>query len=235
MRRKVKKSSLRIAVLLAVPAIAFPAAVSLTSGNTVTCEFGTCSSIDSLTAGQTAGSFLDIPFTVNGNSFELDSLWSAWNNDPHSTKFTVTPIVTYTGSSPLAQSDIFTIDFWQNFTYSGITNGTYHESTGSYVNAAPGSTLSMEAFFGGQGVGLMGPFGLGDAAGDGVKQLTGVSGDPLTFEYSFIFDFAKGSDPGSVIAAPAAIPEPGSGVFALFGVMLLGAGGWKRVRQAFAH
>ena len=98
----------RLAALVALPVIAFPAAISLTGG-TPTCLYGNCSSVDVLDPGQTlTPGIVSTGFTVNGDSFRLDAQFEASNNNPHGTSVFFDPIVTYIGLGPTAQDDVFT-------------------------------------------------------------------------------------------------------------------------------
>lgn len=228
-----KLTTFRLAALLAAPMLASSAAVTLTVGASTTCEYGPCSSVDSLTAGQTASGAPDVTFTVNGDSYQLYSPFSVTNKDPHGTSINFTPTVTYTSTTPSAQADVFTIDFLQNFVYTGALNGFYYSEAANVAtnNAASASTVNIEAFYGGQGLGLM-TFGPGDASGSDFAQLFGLSGNPLTFDYKFTFDFAAGSVAGSSISSPASVPEPTTYAFALLGGMaLMSAKRFRRQRK----
>jgi hypothetical protein len=222
MRSQIKLHTLRVAALLAAPIAAFPAAVTLTVGSTVNCEYGPCSSVDTLSAGQTTSGNVAVTFNVNGDQYSLSSPFSAADHDPNGTSISFSPTVTYLGTSPTAQADKFTIDFLQNYSYSGPLNGYYYdESTLGTLNgkAAPSSNFTAQLFYNGQGLGLMGPFYVGTSSGDGEKQLYGLS-SPLTADYQFVYDFAAGTLPGagaSAPNAPSATPEPSAYALTLLG------------------
>jgi hypothetical protein len=182
---------IKLAVFFIAPAIAIPSAISLSIGGNTSCEFGDCSNVDSLAAGQSTSGTIHFSFSVNGDPFSFYAPFSAANYDPHGTSVGYSPTVTYLGSSPSSQDDKFEIDFWQNYTYSGALNGkSFGESTGAIIlNTGPGSNFTAQAFYGGQGLGVMGPFTEGDSSGSNRVTLSGLSGDPLTFEYQLIYDF----------------------------------------------
>jgi hypothetical protein len=190
--------------------MAFPAAISLTVGGTTQCLFGDCSSVGVLAPAQSVHDFADYtPFTVNGDSFVLYAPFFAANNVLNGTTVAYEPFVIHTGHSSTQQNDAFEIDFFQNFAYSASLNGKYSEATDSYVYlAGPGSSFTAQAFYGGQGLGLMGPF-IGLNGSDSHEAvLSDLSGTPLTFEYQMIYDFTAGSEPDALMVALGPIPLP---------------------------
>jgi hypothetical protein len=219
-----------LAALLAAPMIASPAAITLTVGATTTCEYGNCTNVDTHFPGGGATASPTVTFTVNGDTYQLLAPFTGMNNSPNGVTFVATPTITYTGATPTAQADNFTIDFLENFTYPGSTTGTYHEASGAVIEGgAVGSSFTAQAFYDGTGLGVLGPFTTTGSFMTAEKSLSGLSGSPLAVDYQFVYDFAAGTTTGGSISAPSSVPEPATYAFALFGgLVLLSARGFKR-------
>ncbi|HEX4769460.1 MAG TPA: hypothetical protein VH351_01425 [Bryobacteraceae bacterium] len=190
-----------------MPAIAFPAAIALIAGGT-TCLYGNCDNPDVLTPGQGGPGLANVSFTVNGDAFSLYAPFSVANNSPNGTSVSYLPIVVYTGSAPTRRTDAFTIDFYQDFSYPA-PSGKYSEATGAFVwDAGPGSYFIAEAFYNGNGVGIMGPFAEGDSSDSHESALTLLGGNPLNFQYEMTYIFEPGSLHYAVMAAPGPPGKP---------------------------
>jgi hypothetical protein len=62
-------------------------------------------------------------------------------------------------------------------------------------------------YYGGQGIGLVGPYGLGYHFTRETTTLTGLTGDTLPAEFVFNFNFEAGTETGSGGSA-SPVPEP---------------------------
>jgi hypothetical protein len=103
------------------------------------------------------------------------------------------------------------MNFYANYYNSspGTWDGAYTETVPLelYGNVGAGSTVSAELFYGGQGIGLVGPFGPGYHFAQVTTTLTGLNNDILPAVFVFNFNFEAGTDTGSG-GSGSPVPEP---------------------------
>ena len=191
-------------------AVAQPAAIMVNS----TCEMGSCSSVDSITYGQTAGSSFSFNYTfADGDLYNVAGNWSA-SYGSGGNQLNVIFSSTYGGPTASVANDSMTFDLLQNIfdSSAGTFNGTYTEHVPTYLSTGVGSasTISAEVFYDGQGVGLIGPFGVGSNYGQQSAYLTGLTGNTLTEDYRFTLNFGAGTQSGA--SAASATPEPAQAI-----------------------
>jgi hypothetical protein len=140
------------------------------------------------------------------------------------TAVTIYPVATYVGSSPSIGNDTIAFDSFQNIYDSsrGSWDGSYTETIPLSLsgNAGAGSTVSGELFWDGQGLGLIGPFGIGNNVGQNTETLTGLDATTLSAEYAFTFNFDAGTQNGAV-ASSSPVPEPVYTYLMGFGLLAL--------------
>jgi hypothetical protein len=182
--------------------------------------------IDSLNLGDSVGpTAFNLNQTVNGDNYNLTGTYSTSYTATGGTFIGLSVNAAYLGSSPTASADTLTVDVFQNFFNSspGNWDGTYPESSGD-IDAGPGRSVSVQAFWGGQALPLLGPYSSPTPNKLASGDLIGLNGDTLTGELQVTFDFAAGTNPGasaSSLSVSSAVPEPG---FMPVGFALLGAG-----------
>jgi hypothetical protein len=134
-------------------------------------------------------------------------------------------VATYLGNSThtASSADVLSVDLLEDFSYTGSTSGTYTETaTLSQTNVGGGSSVTAQLFFGGTGIGLLGPFtGMGSQVY--TKSATLTPPNPALADFNYTFTLAAGS--------PAATPEPGSLTFLGIGVSIFA---FTRGRRAIA-
>jgi hypothetical protein len=192
------KSLFRTALLaLALPAISLPATLALT-GPTV--DFG----------GSNGPTSFNSAVTVNGDSYNISGTYSA-SYGAAGTFIAIYPTVTYTGASPTAQVDSITLALTQPYfdNSPGTWDGAYTESIPFTIGGTVGAGTSAtgQLFYDGQGLGLVTANGAGSFFTTNTANLTGLTGDTLTADYDFTFNFGAGTNAGGVINS-VATPEP---------------------------
>lgn len=199
----VSRYSLFVISALLIPGLAQSAAIQAT-GSTVVCEIGNCASPGSL---NDTGTIPTTPYSfvytfANTDTFDVTGTYSAQGaaTGP-AMQFSAT--ATYVGNSThtASSADTLSVDFLEDFTSTSSLDGSYSShATLTQTSVAPGSSTSGELFFGGQGIGLMGPYtGIGsEFATAGPTNLSGL-GDSTEGDFRFTFVLAAGSP---------AIPEP---------------------------
>jgi hypothetical protein len=192
-----------------------------------TCVVGTCpppnpGPTDAIqfngSVGPTPGSY-NLLFG-DGDAYTISWIFSASYGN-NGTEVSITPTATYTGSSPSAGNDVINFDFFQNFydNSPGSWDGSYTETVPLQLfgNVGAGSVVQAELFIDGQGLGLVGPYGVGDHFGSNTENLTGLDAATLSYEYEFNYDFQAGTQRGSTASS---VPEPYE-TLPLLGVVLL--------------
>ena len=206
--------------LAAVAAIT-PASAFVVSADG-TCISGTCGSPDVLGAGMLISlAPFSGSFTVNGDPFSIVGVVTAANLNGLTTILNPSFRLTYTGTAPLAQADMFDVNIQQNFASTATLPGVYqYEQTGTgSPGIAPSSSLTVDNLIngvsvsgGGVTVSLPGPFDTG-------FQFNTIStiANPLTDVFSYAFNFESNTLPGAYVevAEPGALFVMGIGLIAI--------------------
>jgi hypothetical protein len=193
----------------------FPAAIQITGSNTI-CEVGNCASPGTLSPGDSIGATAySFPYTfANTDTYFIGGSYSASGAAP-TINFSAT--ATYIGNSTGTASafDTLSVDLFQFFKYNDNPDGTYDESaTLSQANVAPGSYVTSQLFFDGQGIGLLGPLTtLGSQSYSMSAVLTGLS-NPSEADFNYTFHIAAGSP---------AVPEPTDAGLLALGIAGIGS------------
>ena len=204
------RSSYFVAAFLLSAAVAKPAAITLNG----TCELGNCSSVDSVSNGQSVGpaNFNFNYSFADGDIYNLSGTYSASYSTINGSSIGLGLSATYTGSSPSVGNDVLTFDLLQNYfdNSAGSFDGTYHETAPVTLsgNVGAGSTVTAQLSYDGQGIGLLGPYGPGTNLGQQSAYLTGLDGNYLDADFNFTFHFLAGTQPGAGGTSPAPTPEP---------------------------
>jgi hypothetical protein len=137
--------------------------------------------------------FTDFDFNYtfsDGDTYNISGQYAA-RYDSDGTWIDVTPVVMYTGSAPAAGTDRITFDLLQNYfdNSPGTWDGNYTETLPLVNSAGRGSTLSAQLIIDGQGLPVAGPFGPGSYYLQNTAYLSGLTGDILSWDYQFQFDF----------------------------------------------
>jgi hypothetical protein len=200
-----------------------PAAIQATGSNTL-CEVGNCASPGTLSPGQSIGA-TDYSFIytfANTDKYFVAGSYSASGNAP---TISFSAVATYLGNatSTASAADTLSVDLLQVFNYNDNPDGTYDESaTLSQANVAPGSYVTSELFFGGQGIGLMGPLTtLTTQTFSMSATLTGLS-NPSEADFNYTFHIAAGSP---------AVPEPAETGFLTLGIAIIGMLTFRRNKR----
>jgi hypothetical protein len=211
MSTRAKKWCFLPAFLLLLPSAVFAGDVQING----LCVLGTCppptGTSDAVQYGQSIGPTSgSTSVTLGTDSYSVAWTFAAAYN-ALGTSISVNPVVTYTGASPSTTNDVITFNFFQNYydASPGSWDGAYTETIPLNISGSvgAGSTASGELFYGGQGLGLVGPFGLGSHVGQNTVTLSGLTASTLSAEYEFTFDFEPGTlTGGSDNSSP--IPEP---------------------------
>ncbi len=191
------RTSCLIATMLLTAGFTQAAAISVNG----TCEIGNCSSPGTLNPGDSIGttSFGFNYVLADTDRFFISGTYSASGNAP-SVAFQATAAYLGNSTNTASSADKISVDLLQMFGYNGSPDGTYGENaTLSQSNVAPGSNVTAELSFGGQGIGLLGPYtGNGSQTYSASKDLTGLS-NPNLADFNYTFNLAAGSP---------AVPEP---------------------------
>jgi len=183
-----------------------------------TCEVGVCSPVDTLGIGDSTSGNFDFITSVNGDPYNIFGSYSATNPPSGDTAMMLDLTAVYTGSSPTEQTDVLTINQFQDYTVTG-PSGTYFEDITAGLGGplGTGSSLSAQLFYNGQGLGQLGPFTT--SANESLSKSLTLS-SPLDADAEFVFDFAPGSENGSYMTTT---PEP-TGLGPVAAILTLGLG-----------
>jgi hypothetical protein len=199
-----------LAAALLLPITASAEAILINS----TCVVGTCppGPTDVIGFGQSIGPITGSYSLMFPNSDTYSVGWSfSASYSASGTEIVADPVVTYAGLAPSLGDDVITLHFYANYydSSSGSWDGAYTETIPLelYGNVGAGSTVSAELYYGGQGIGLVGPYGLGYHFTRETTTLTGLTGDTLPAEFVFNFNFEAGTETGSGGSA-SPVPEP---------------------------
>jgi hypothetical protein len=218
-----------LAFLLSLPFAAFAADIQING----VCVVGTCpppsGTSDAIQFGQSIASVGSYPLTFADTDTYLITWSYSASYDASGTEIVINPAATYTGASPSLGNDVITFNFFQNIydDSPGSWDGLYTETVplALYGNVGAGSTVSGELFWDGQGLGLVGPFGVGYHSGQNSATLTGLDDPTLAAEYEFTYDFQAGTQPGGGGDSP--VPEPYEAL--PLGLALSGCVVWRRL------
>ena len=149
----------------------------------------------------------------DGDAYDISGNYSASYSTADGSAISINPLVTYIGTMPSVATDTLDFSMFQSYFDTSCCTwaGLYSESIPLYLSnlAGPGSSISGELFYDGQGVGLVGPYGPGVYSETRSANLDfgNLNTSPfLAAEYDFSFVFGAGTLPGA--DASAATPEP---------------------------
>ncbi len=193
-----------LAVILVAPSLCPASSITLNGS----CEAGTCPPVDSLApGGSIPATLFNFMALVNGDMYDIFGEYSAANTTSSPFGFTATQFnvtAEYMGGAPTTGADTLMIDDLQDFSVPGTFSlaGTYTEDT--FANfAGSGGSLAYQAFYNGDGLGLLGPVTSPQSLSSSkVLALTGTS---LDVEAQYTLVFGAGTTRGSEIAST---PEP---------------------------
>jgi hypothetical protein len=222
---RISVPSVSLATLLVVAAVPPSAALAEDIEINGVCIDGTCpppsGTSDAIQLGQSVGPTSGSHSLTFGDGDQYSITWTfeaSFNSrSSGGTELVVDPVVTYVGSSPSVGNDIINFNAFQNYYDDSppVTwDGTYTETVHLALlgNVGPGSTVSAELFYDGQGLGLVGPYGPGNNSAQNTADLTGLDAPTLAAGYEFTYDFQAGTVNGaSASAVTGVVPEP-SGV-----------------------
>ncbi|MGA3187380.1 MAG: PEP-CTERM sorting domain-containing protein [Bryobacteraceae bacterium] len=187
---------------LTIPALALPAAGSVTSVI-----------LNGPTVGANSG-YSPISFNQNvtlsdGDVYDVFGSYYATYSDAEGTAIHFNPTVVYEGTSPSVANDNISFIFTQQFFDSrpGTWDGTYSASTPVNFFGLVGadSSVTAEVFYDGQSLGS------GTTTTSGVitnsANLTGLNGDTLTGTYDIVYSLNAGTQFGAG-ASSSTVPEP---------------------------
>lgn len=221
--------SLKGLTLAAVPLLLPIAALAGDIQVNATCVVGTCPPVpgpsDALQFGQSTGPTSgSTTTTVNGDSYGVNWTYRA-SFDSNGTYMYVTPVVTYLGSLPTISNDIVTFNAYQNYYSAGPDDwsGSYTEHVPLFISSSAGTASGAqgEAFYNGQGVGLLSENTPGFYDLYHTATLSGIVNPTLTEEFEFTFDFTAGTTNGANLSSPA-VPEPAAALLVIFAFVALG-------------
>jgi hypothetical protein len=234
MYSRFRNISVGILVICIAATCAKPAAIDVNG----TCEVGNCSSVDSLSLGQSIGlSPFNFNYVAGADTYNLSGSYAA-SYTASGTFIAVFISAIYTGSSPSTGNDTLTFNMLQNYFNSGpgTWDGTYTEHVPLVIGGqvGPSSSVTGNLFYDGQGVGQVGPFiGSGSYNADQSANLTGLDGDTLAADFQFVFDFTPGTQPGAgaTVAFSSTVPEPAQTIPAALALSALLGIGLMRLRS----
>lgn len=221
-----------LGLTLFAPLVMKAGAISVNSN----CYVGICSSVDSLSNGQSSSGSFDVPITfVNGDAYDISGTYAASYSTMGGSTINIDPVVSYLGLVPTIGTDTIDLVYLQDYFDPSCCTwaGTYTESVplNAHGTFGPGSQMSAQLFYDGVGVGLVGPF---TAPGSYfVSKSSNLdfgsrnTESTLEAEYDFHFVFAPGTAPGS---GQSATPEPAPLVLCGLGLLLLLLGVARRNR-----
>lgn len=204
-----------VACLLLSPFGAFAADIQING----VCIQGTCpppsGTSDALQFGQSVPMTSGSTVYTFGDGDQYSVMWSysAAFNASGTTIF-VDPTVSYIGSSASVGNDLLTFSFYQNYydNSPGNWDGSYTESIPLMTagNVGAGTSADGELFYDGQGLGIVGPYSLGNHFGTNTMTLTGLNDPTLSAQYLFQYSFKAGTQTGAGFMSPpaSAVPEP---------------------------
>jgi hypothetical protein len=218
--------------ILLAPFTAKPATITVNN----VCEVN-CSAPDTLTNDtSTDGSFGFVFAFGDGDSYDVSGDYSASYSSGDGSTIAVTPIVTYLGSAPSVANDTIDFALFQNYFDTSCCSwaGTYTETVPLSLSAlaGPGSSVSGQLFFDGQGIGLVGPYGPGTylQTVSAPMDFGALDTNPsLSAEFDFSFVFGAGTQPG-VSASASTVPEPVTAIPSGLGLILIGLARRRRNR-----
>lgn len=190
----------------------FVQAAAIQVNGAANCEVGNCSDPGTLSPGQSIG-LTSFGFTFvlpDTDRFFISGTYSESGTAP-SVTFSATAAYLGNSTNTASSNDVLSVDLLEMFAYNGSTSGTYSEkATLSQSNVASGSSVSGQLSFGGQGIGLLGPYtGIGSETLSASKFLSGFS-SPALSDFNFTFTLAAGSP---------AVPEPANIGLSLVGLL----------------
>jgi hypothetical protein len=200
------------ALFLTASRLCLPIAIQATGANTV-CAIGNCAAPGTLSPSDsisTTGYSFTYTF-ANTDAFLVAGTYSASGAAP-TINFSATATFLGNATHTASGDDTLSVDLLQYFSYIGSPDGTYDESaTLSQTNVAAGSFVTSQLSFGGQGIGLMGPFtGNGSQSYSGSANLTNLP-NPSLADFNYTFHIAAGSP---------VIPEPAEAGLLAVGAVL---------------
>ncbi len=194
---------------LVLPVLGFSAAVKVNG----TCEVGTCASPDSITSGGSSVGTYNFNYTAaSGDLYKISGSFA--NSYNPGTKLGFFPTVTYIGINPAVAVDTISLDMLQNIFDN--SPGSF-DSPPAYTETVPftlsaGVSATGQAFFDGQGVGLVSFTGPGSSSTTLSKSLFGLTGDTLVTDYNLTYTFKNGGSGSSPT------PEPAQGIAIAIGL-----------------
>jgi hypothetical protein len=206
-----------VAAALLVPSAAFGASFTIDGVcvQGVACPLPSGSG-DALSSGESESGFgppspSNVLTLGDGDTYSIAWTYSASFN-AGGTNISFEPTVTYTGTSATTTADDITLDMFENYYTSGVGvnwNGAYTEDAALVLSGAgPGSSLTAQLCYDGTCLAALTQSGNGSSTKTNTQTLTGLTGNTLSAEYEFTFDFAPGTSSGSTGSSPPSIPEP---------------------------
>jgi len=235
MKLRTRNVSLFVLSSLIVPLTIHAAAIQVNT----TCEMGDCSSAglqsSALGFGQSVPlSNFNFTYVVGPDTYNVSGSYSASFSSSGTSIFATADAV-YTGTSPSATTDTFSINVLQDYHFlnAGSWDGTYTEHIP--VSVGPGATFSGDLCYDTTHcVGTIGPLSAGLYDEHQTASLTGLTGDYLDASFNFIFTFPQGAAPGTSIDVLASVPEPAQTVPVALALVGLGTGWFLRKRSVKA-
>lgn len=218
-------------LLVMLPVLGSSAAIQVNA----VCEVGTCSSPDSIGAGQSSSGAYSLNLTLaDGDQYSVAGTYS--NRYPPQ-ELGFFPVVTYTGNNggvltPSVQTDVLSLAMFQNFydPTGSSWDGQYCESIP--FNIAPMAGATGNVYFDGNGIGLI-TAASGSSSQSVCSNLTFTAAQnasaTMITETLLDFTFLQGSLAGASSLSPS--PEPGAMIPVGFSVLaLLGIFGARKRR-----
>lgn len=201
--------------LLLLPLSAQPAAISANG----TCQIGNCTSPGTLSQGQSTGpSTFSFVYTFsNTDMFEVSGGYYASGNGPN-IEFGATAAYVGNSTNSPSHADMLSVDLLQDFSSTSSLDGVYnYGATLSQANVASGSYVTADLSFGGQSLGMVGPYyGIGSENVGSGAVLNGL-GDQTLADFNYTFSIAAGSP---VVPEPADLGLVALGLLGLIGLTL---------------
>ena len=215
----------RVVAVLAVASMSlFGSSVAIEVNGT--CEMGNCTTPDTVAANTTLTTNFDFTFTfadtdmyrIFGSFIATDTGGTGINS---SSPFNVE----YLGPNAASGTDVLTIDFFQNYAYTGSSTGSFTETLrGTFAGPiAGGSSVTGRFSFGGNVLPLQGPFSPPGAflTTSSSIPVTGLT-NPLLEDETRTYTFASGSLIGADVTNGTASPVPEPSALLPLSIVLLG-------------